>query len=252
LRNDRVVIKYIAVRQGYNMRIAPNNAQKELEHDEQYVFDLTSLINLAQWNQKAPDKTLAESNRVIERINASPETTTSRQKRVSSHIEEEDESSDTNDANEDSCIPRRKKAKLVPAETYNDLHLDFTEICKQHDMLSKENQEIKQRLEQANQKICAYRKLQASIQRLHKQALTIEKTNDREVLLKMPRVFNYNDKDFFMQFDDYQKFKYRNQTNIVMSQLMQIIQLPMHRYCLPMKSQKDLEVSRVMTTFFPL
>lgn len=43
LRNDRVVVKCISVRQGYNMRIPLNNDQKVLEPDEKYVFDLTSL-----------------------------------------------------------------------------------------------------------------------------------------------------------------------------------------------------------------
>jgi len=89
---------------------------------------------------------------VIERINSSPETTTSRRKRVNLDIEEEDESSDTNHANEDSCIPQRKKAKFVPVKAWNQLHLDFVEIYKQHDKLSKENQKIKQQLEQANRK----------------------------------------------------------------------------------------------------
>ncbi len=92
---------------------------------------------------------------------------------------------------------------------------------------------MKQQLDQANQKIRAYCKLQVSIQKLHKQALTIEKTNDREVSLKIPKVFKYNGKEFLMEFDEYQKCKYRMQRNIEISQLMELIQLPMHKYCLP-------------------
>lgn len=147
--------------------------------------------------------------------------------------EDENESSDSNNTDKNACLPPRKKAKPVPAETYNDLHLRFTDKCKQYKILSKENLEMKQQLEQANQKIRSYGKLQASIQKLHKQALIIEKSNDREASIKTPKVFKYNGKDFFMEFDEYQKCKYRKQRNIVMSQLMQVVQLPMHKYCLP-------------------
>jgi hypothetical protein len=66
LRNERAAVKYITDIQGYNMRIQPNNVQKLLESDEEYVFDLKILLTLQNGIKSYSVNLRSDSNRVIE------------------------------------------------------------------------------------------------------------------------------------------------------------------------------------------
>lgn len=63
--------------------------------------------------------------------------------------------------------------------------------------------------------------------------MAIEKPSEKDKRLKPAQIFQFDGKEFTMVFDEYQKYKNRRQKNVVLSRLLRLFEIPIHKYCLP-------------------
>lgn len=72
LRHERVLVYCDSIDKGFNMRIPPNNGEKQLMPDETYVYELKDLILQSEWKQNNSNYTesgIEEANTILPSIN---------------------------------------------------------------------------------------------------------------------------------------------------------------------------------------
>jgi hypothetical protein len=159
------------------------------------------------------------ANNAFRMINA-PATSS---KRTRSQIEEDEEQQ----------IPVGKKVKSIPAETYNDLHYRYIEQKKLLEKTESTVLDLKHQLAQVSSKLASHDRIFAGIYEVHRMFSEIDEPTEDEARLKPAHIFHFNNKEYLMDYDEYQTYKNRKQKNVVLARLLALFDIPAHKHCLP-------------------
>jgi hypothetical protein len=77
-----------------------------------------------------------------------------------------------------------------------------------------------------------YNEVSRTIYRLYKFNMSLEKPNENEKQMKLPYKIVFRRKEFFMDYDMYQKLKFRRQGNVVMCCLLRLLGIDAAKHCL--------------------